>query len=102
MRTAYILVMLLAVLGCLNALANSAYALYMVFVVLEPEGVTGPLFSHAHELLATDEGYRIFMARRLYAGEGWQTSAHAVLFAIIATYCFIKSRELREQDASTS
>lgn len=95
MRTAYRLVLVLAILGCINALVNTAYATFMVFWVLEPEGMSGPLFANVHQLLATDEGYRIFMARRLYAQEGWVTSSHAAFFAIVATYCAVKIRETR-------
>lgn len=59
----------------LHFLIEIAYCAYLVFVVLRPDGVTGPLGSQAlsipHELMVT---------RRLYAIECWIATAGLVIY----------------------
>ncbi len=49
-----------------NFVIEIAYAGYMVFVVLRPEGVSGPLFA-----AATSIPHELMMTRRAYATESW-------------------------------
>ena len=42
------------------------YCSYQVFIVLQPAGVVGPMFSHA-----ADMDPELMMIRRLYAIESW-------------------------------
>ncbi len=62
----YRLLMALHIVIIVNFLIEIFYASYVVFVVLRPEGVSGPLWSAAasipHELMVT---------RRMYAHETW-------------------------------
>ena len=50
----------------LNLGAEAAYAGFMVFVVLRPEGVSGPLFEAALQM-----PHDLMMVRRAYATESW-------------------------------
>lgn len=77
------LVFWIALLGFINALVNTAYATFMVFVVLQPPGGVGPLFTRAITLIASEEGFRLIMLRRAYASEAWQTIFQVFVFAII-------------------
>ena len=59
----------------LHFLIEVAYCAYMVFFVLRPEGISGPLGARAlsipHELMVT---------RRLYAIECWVATAGLVIY----------------------
>jgi hypothetical protein len=50
----------------LNFLVEIVYASYVVFVVLAPEGASGPLFGAAATL-----PYELVAKRRMYAQECW-------------------------------
>lgn len=47
-------------------LVQAGYSFVQLLVVLQPEGVTGPLFGAARDL-----DHDLLMARRAYAIEGW-------------------------------
>ncbi len=47
-------------------LGEALYCWYQVMVVLQPEGVAGPMFGHAASL-----PFELLASRRLYAIEGW-------------------------------
>lgn len=51
----------------INFIQEIFYASYIVFVVLKPEGVSGPLWSHASD----PKLYDLIMMRRGYATECW-------------------------------
>ena len=59
----------------LNFLFNIVYGGFQVFVVLKPEGVSGPLWTAAKDL-----PFELLASRRLYAIEVW------ICFAALATY----------------
>lgn len=64
-----------------NLIAEVGYCAFMVFFVLRPEGVSGPLFTKALELPPN-----LVIMRRLYAIEHW------LAFGIILGYLGIKER----------
>lgn len=55
-----------------------AYSGYMVFVVLRPEGVSGPLFAAALEL-----PHEFMVTRRMYAMEHWIAAAGLAVYLAI-------------------
>lgn len=55
-----------------------AYTGYMVFAVLRPPGVTGPLFG-----AVADMDYELWMQRRLYAIENWIATAGLAVYLAI-------------------
>jgi hypothetical protein len=65
----------------INLAVEVAYCAYMVFFVLRPEGVSGPLFAKALELPPN-----LVIMRRLYAIEHWMT------FGITLGYLGIKEK----------
>lgn len=75
----------------LNFLFEIAYAGYLVFAVLKPPGVDGPLFEKAltipHELMVT---------RRLYAIEFWIATAGLAIYLALTE---IGPRLLAERSA---
>jgi len=52
-----------------------AYSGYMVFVVLRPEGIDGPLFAAALDL-----PHELMVTRRLYAIEHWIAAAGLAVY----------------------
>jgi hypothetical protein len=59
----------------LNFAVEVIYAGYMVFAVIKPEGVTGPLFGAAQQL-----PFEMMVTRRLYAIEFWIATAGLSLY----------------------
>lgn len=59
----------------LNFVAEMIYAGYIVFAVLRPEGVSGPLFEKALEI-----PFELMVTRRLYALEFWIATAGLALY----------------------
>ena len=51
----------------INFIGQIVYGGYMVFVVMRPEGVTGPLWAAAQQI-----PHDFMMVRRAYAAETWQ------------------------------
>ena len=51
----------------INFVCQIVYGGYMVFVVMKPEGVTGPLWAAAQQI-----PHDFMMVRRAYAAETWQ------------------------------
>lgn len=79
-----------------NFVFQIAYAAYMVFVVMRPEGVTGPLMEAAltipHELMVT---------RRLYAIEFWIAMVGlAIYLAITEIGPHLASERRRREESS--
>ncbi len=58
-----------------NLIAQMTYAAFQVFVVMQPEGVVGPMFGQA-----TSMPFEMMMIRRMYAIEAW------IAFGILAIY----------------
>lgn len=56
-------------------LVQIAYSAYMVFVVLRPTGVEGPLFA-----AALDMPHELMVTRRLYASENWIATAGLAVY----------------------
>lgn len=62
----------------LHLLVEVVYSAYVIFVVLQPEGHSGPLMSKATEI-----PFELMVTRRLYALECWvATGALAIYLAI--------------------
>lgn len=59
----------------LNFVAEMIYAGYIVFTVLRPEGISGPLFEKALEI-----PFEMMVTRRLYALEFWVATAGLALY----------------------
>lgn len=61
-----------------NFLVQMAYASYMIFFVVKPEGMTGALMGRAAEL-----PFEMMVTRRLYAIEFWiATAGFAIYLAL--------------------
>ena len=54
------------------------YCMFQVFVVMQPEGIIGPLGMQAISVLPD-----IFLCRRLYAIEGWITASGLIVYLAI-------------------
>lgn len=62
----------------LHLLIEVIYSAYVIFVILQPEGHSGPLMSKAAEI-----PFELMVTRRLYALECWiATGALAIYLAI--------------------
>ena len=59
----------------LNFLIEIAYAGYLVFAVLKPPGIDGPLFDKALEI-----PHELMVTRRLYAIEFWIATAGLAIY----------------------
>jgi hypothetical protein len=59
----------------INFLIEIAYAGYLVFAVLKPPGVDGPLFDKALEI-----PHELMVTRRLYAIEFWIATAGLAIY----------------------
>jgi len=75
------------------------YASYMVFVVLRPEGVQGPLWSAAKKLII--EQPDLMHARRAYATEAWIAIVGLSIY-LAMTEIMPRMKKYREEDARRS
>lgn len=62
----------------LHLLLEIAYCAYMIFFVLRPEGISGPLGSSALEI-----PHELMVTRRLYAIESWVATVGLILYLAI-------------------
>jgi len=62
----------------INFLMQIFYGSYMVFFVVRPEGVSGPLWQQAHKI-----PHEMMVTRRLYASETWVAIAGLCIYLAI-------------------
>lgn len=62
----------------LNLVVQMGYIGWQVFVVLQPEGVSGPMFS-----AALDVPHELMVTRRMYAAEGWYAAIGLALYLAV-------------------
>lgn len=79
----------------LNLAVEIFYSTYMIFIVLRPSGVDGPLWGAAQRLIA--EQPDLMMARRAYATEGWIAIVGLSLYVAI-TEILPRLQRYREED----
>ena len=79
----------------INMAVEIFYASYMVFTVLKPAGVEGPLWGAAIKLIA--EQPDLMMTRRMYATESWIAIVGLSIYVAL-TEIMPRMKRYREED----